>query len=518
MKNWRATLASIARSDALLPARSDALLPTLLAFLTLAYSLRYHEPWRDEAHTFVLAREVPLRLFLPVAHVEGAPMAFHLMLKVLGFVLPGQLALALGAAIGYAVLLFGIQQVLRAMEVSRPLAALGVLFLACTDAITYEFGIIARPYGFGLGLALLTIAELLRALDSRRPNELLLTAGVYAGCSTLMSTHAGCIAGAAVVAYGIAAVARGERLRAVLPLVAFVPCFLLEAWIIGETPRAVPPTVVANPTWNYAVDLAKTFYLQGLGPTRWWFTQAEYAAYDARQVDVPMHLALVIATARAFFASRRSATRAGYALMTVFVSWLPLTYILVLRYGGWFRHWFHLWLPAIVFGLGGLLGRSRLLPKLSIAVSLVGLYYILPWWQGQTWALQQTLERDRTEMFSETKVVAPLFPLGSRVVGTYDWLIEPMLMWRPDLTMRASSGQGRYFRYIQPDPLWDERVPVEGLVTEECAATPTEPVYLVSQSGMGSRCLSHVEHPQRAEAWEHLEVYAVNCTCWAASR
>lgn len=510
MKNWRATLASIARSD--------ALLPTLFALLTLVYSLRYHEPWRDEAHTFVLAREVPLRDFLAVAHMEGAPPLFHLMLKLFGVFMPGQLALALGNAIGYAVLLFGAQQVMRSMEVSRPLAALAVVFLATTDMFTYEFGIIARPYGFALGLALLTIADLLRALDTRRPNELLFRAGAFAGASTLMATHAGCIAGAALVAYGIAAVARGERWHAFLPLVAFAPCFYLEAWIIGEAARATPPTVNPNPTWTYGVDLAKTFYEQGLGPTRWWFTQAEYAEYDARAVTAPLHLALFIAVVRGFFASKQSASRTGLAVLTVLVSWLPLTYVLVLRYGGWFRHWAHLWIPAIVLALGGLLGRSRLLPRASILVSLAGLWYFVPWWQGQNWALRETLTRDRTELLSETKNVAPLLPLGSRVVGTYDWLIEPMLMWRPDLTMRASSGNGRYFRYIIPDVLWDQKVPAEELVTEECNATPTEPVYFVSQGPMGGRCLSRVEHPQRMEAWEHLEVYAVNCTCWVAGR
>ena len=506
MKTWRSTLAAILRSD--------ALLPTLFALLTLVYSLRYHEPWRDEAHTFILAREVPLRDFLRVAHVEGAPMAFHLLLKFLGVFFPGQIALAFGNAMGYAVLLYGAQQVLRSMEVSRPLAALAVVFLATTDAFTYEFGIIARPYGFALGLALLTIADLLRALDTRRPNELLLRAGVFAGASALTATHAGCIAGAAVVAYGIAAVARGERWHAFLPFVAFLPCFYLEAWIISDVPRAVAPTVNPNPTWTFGVDLAKTFYEAGLGPTRWWFTQAEYAEYDAREVTAPLHLALFIAVVRGFFASKKSASRTVLAVLTVLVSWMPLTYVLVLRFGGWFRHWVHLWIPAIVLGLGGLLGRSRLLPRASVLVSLLGLWYFVPWWQGQNWALRETLSRDRTELLSETKNVAPLFPLGSRVVGTNDWLIEPMLMWRPDLTMRASSGNGRHFRYIVPDPLWDEKVPLDGLVTEECAATPTEPVYLVSQSPMGGRCMSRVEHPQRAEAWEHLEVYAVNCTCW----
>lgn len=508
MKEWRQTLASVARND--------ALLPTVLAVLTLAYSLRYHEPWRDEAHTFVLAREVPLNHFLPVAHMEGAPMAFHLMLKILGVFFPGQVALALGSAIGYAVLLYGIQQVMRSMEVSRPVAAVAVFLMACTDGITYEFGIIARPYGFGLGLALLTIAELIRALESRRPNELLLRAGVFAGGSLMMATHSGCVAGAALVAYGIVALSRGERLHALLPAVAFLPCFLLEGWIISDAPRATPPMVNPNPTWSLVMDMAKTFYEQGLGPSRWWFSQAEYADYDARAVTAPMHLALVIALARSFFGSRKGATRAGYALLTVLVSWIPLNYILLLRYGGWFRHWYHLWLPAIALGLGGLLGRTRLLPRASLVVSLVGLYYMFPWWQGQNWALQKTLERDGTQLLSETKAVAPLLPHGARVVGTADWLIEPILMWRPDLIMRSSSGRGRYFRYVIPDALWDEKVPYEGLVRQECEATPTEPVYLMSQSPVANKCLSHVDHPWRKDAWEHIEVYAVGCTCWMA--
>ena len=508
MKKWRAALASTAGSD--------AILPTLFALLTLGYSLRYHEPWRDEAHTFILAREVPLRQFLDVAHMEGAPPLFHLLLKLLGVFLPGQFALALGNSIGFAVLLFGAQQVLRSMDVSRPLAALAVVFLGTTDAFTYEFGIIARPYGFALGLALLTIADLLRSLDARRPNELLLRAGVFAGASTLMATHAGCIAGAALVAYAITAVARGERGHAMLPFVAFAPCFYLETWIISDAARAVAPTVVRNPTWTYGVDLAKTFFESGLGPTRWWFTQAEYAEYDLREVSAPLHLAIFIAMVRGFFASKKSVSRTGLAVLTVLVSWVPLTYILILRYGGWFRHWVHLWIPAIVLGLGGLLGRSRLLPRASIVVSLAGLWFLVPWWRGQNWALRETLERDRTQLLSETKNVAPLLPHGARLVGSADWLIEPLFLWRPDLTMRAASGNGRYFRYIVPDAAWDETVPYQGLVTQECAALPTEPVYLITQGPLANACLSRVEHPQRPEAWEHLEVYAVGCSCWSA--
>lgn len=489
-----------------------AALPVLFALGTLLYVLAYHEPWRDEAHTLVFAREVPLTQLLAAAHVEGAPPLFHLLLKTLSVVFSGPVALALGNAIGFAVLLYGTQQVMRAMDVPRAVVAVALGLLVCTDAVTYEFGVIARPYGLALGFAFSAIASLLAALDAPRPRRLLVRAGLLAGAATLTTTHGGCVAAAALVAYFIAAFVRGERRHALIPLAVFLPSFLLDAWIISDANRVALARELGQPTWPGAATLAKSFFDRGLGPTRWWFYSEDYAAYDARAVEKPLVLGLVIAAVRGAFVSRVSARRVGVATLLVIASWVPLLYIFVFRYGGWFRHWLHLWLPAIVLAIGALLHRPRSESRLSNVASIVGLLCFGPWWLGQWWALRETLSRDRAGFISETMHVAPLLPRGARVVGTVDWVVEPLLLWRPDLVLRSSSGRGRYFRYIVPDALWTEDVPYDGLVREECRTSA--PVYLVSPKPIEAGGLARVEHPQRVDAWDHFEIYAIDCARW----
>ncbi len=489
-------------------ARSVAL-PALFAIATLVYALAYHEPWRDEAHTLLFAREVPLTQILAASHIEGAPPLFHLMLKILAAIFSGPVALATGNAIGFAVLAFGMQQTLRAMDVPRAVVAVAHGLLVCTDAITYELGIIARPYGLAFGLAFLAIASLLGALDVPLPRRHLVRAGLCAGAATLTTTHAGTIAGAALVAYAAVALARREWKNAAIPFAVSLPCFLLVAWIISAADRTAPPLEIAHPTPIEAVRLAKKYLEQGLGPSRWWFYPGDYEAYDARGVVKPLVLGMAIAVVRGFAVSRTSARRIALATLVVLVSWIPLLYILVFRYGGWFRHWLHLWLPAIVLALGALLHRPRGGSRWAIAASMVGLACFAPWWLGQLWALRETLARDRTGFLSETKDVVPLLPRGAHVVGSVDWIVEPLLMWRPDLIVRARNGRGRYVRYYVPDGLWTVEVPLDGLVGEECQTG--SPVYVVSQNAVDLPGLSRIEHPQRADAWDHFELYAVDC-------
>ena len=499
----------------------EATLPLIVPWLTLRYWLRYHEPWRDEAHTLLISRDVPWSHMFAVARQEGAPPAFHCLLKILTYVMPGYVALGVGAAIGFGVLIWGIQSVFRALGARPELCALGVLALLDTDTITYELGIIARPYAMGFGLALACIAACIRSMEEKRPTRTLVVAGVLGGLATVTTTHAGCIAGPALLGVGLVHLARGQRARALLPLVVLAPFLLLDFSIIADYPRAQVSTQNYDPTFTYAKDIAETFLKLGLGPTRWWFNAADYAAYAARNVESPLHHGLLFAAAVSFASSKAGARRAVFAVVAVALSWLCLGDILLLHYGGWFRHWIHLWIPAIVLALGVLLalpeGRSYPAILARTTVAVVGLSFFAPWWLGQRWALDETLKRDREQLFSETKAAARVLPKDADVVATSDYFIEPVRLWRPDVRLRSASGNGRRFRYVVPDPDWVKRVDWRPLVADECRGQTTEIVF-AAESTTRDPCLAELPHEHRPQAWEQVYLYRVDCTCWLAKR
>jgi len=160
-----------------------ALTVTLLFLLVGAASILCHEPWRDEAQAWLLARDsTGLSTLLKNARYEGGPVLWHLFLLPLTRLggLPLMSALNLAFAAGAVYLFARFSPFERA---ARVLFAFGYLPL-------YEWGTIARNYAAGVFFLFLFAVFFSR----RRP----ILQGVALGLAANTSVHAAIVSASAL--------------------------------------------------------------------------------------------------------------------------------------------------------------------------------------------------------------------------------------------------------------------------------------------------------------------------------
>lgn len=203
----------------------------LLAYVcVVAWTIRYHEKWADEAQAWLIARDLDLpTIWFHELRYEGSPGLWHTILWVAqhvfhaGYGAIGYIGLAFSIA-GVAVLLF-----------FAPFPRIVRWPLAFTYFLIYQYAVIARPYTL---MPLLAFLAAVFFKDVKRPERVTITLILLAN----LSLHGAILAGCLGVAYlweamkSWAVLEKPVRRRYVGCVVAMSVVFLFLAVILKPTP------------------------------------------------------------------------------------------------------------------------------------------------------------------------------------------------------------------------------------------------------------------------------------------
>jgi hypothetical protein len=333
--------------------------------LTLVLTLR-HEPWRDEADSWLVARDLPLANFIEWTRSIGTPGLWHLLVSPLArtgmpYATQGLLHWALIVA---AAALF--------VHKSPFTIATKVLFLFSFYP-AYQYAVIARSYALGILLAFCVAA----LYPTRFVAPLRYAIAVALLCNA--NPHSSGIAGAVMAAYGIELLISHSRDGRRWTALMIMFCGLVLAFIQLYTPGyVVPPNVISAPWYGAFFEAAARGFLP-------WF-ESELARLWAIAV-----LALVL------IAIRRSLP----SVVIFVLSHVGLALIFTYLWIGGFRH-FGLVLVVTVLALwialydGAEESRSR---RVAVALLNVSLVLSIP-------MTLQFARADFTEAFSGSKEMA----------------------------------------------------------------------------------------------------------------
>ena len=446
---------------------------------------------------------------------RGRRLCSIFLLKLLLVGLPSRAALLGAGFVGTVLLLTGTFAMVATVSGSRA-RALGVVWLlALGETYTYELGVVVRQYGLALGFLCFAVARFHRALQRRSQSDALAGA-LFAALSTATATHAGCLAGGFVLVFAALAADAGRIKHALGALLVYAPGLAVALVCIAPSPDCVAAAnEIVHRTPVEAVERALEAVVGSVASTGWWLVRDE-------PVTDALFLPSLAAVALAAF-SYGASTKARRKLVLlhlggVIVGALPLLYVLVFRYYGYYRHRLFLWNPLVPLACAWLcVDWRRVGAARGLAFALLALRFV-----GETRTLALDLSRDSRGLFSETSVVADLLPASAHVVTRHDWTTVGILLERPDIVLRSGAGRGREVRKLLWDRVSTEEVPIEPLVAEECARAPDR-TFVTTQRKVdpifAPACMLRLPHRTNQTSAvvgrrELLDVDRVDCTCF----
>lgn len=500
----------------------------LLAVAIAAFDLRYHEFWRDEVGALLEARAVPWRDFIEAMRIEGVPPLFHILLKLVGFLLPNPLTLVTVGAIDFAILLWGTYQLLLAISNQRRSSFLFTLAFATTYVYAYELGVVIRQYTLGLGLAFASWAYFRRALAGGRPRD------VYAGTLTaalaaLSSAHSACLAGGVLLSFGCWAIWLRRPWASWRVILWTLPCFAFDAYLAAPYAERTPEAneVQSIPT-GAILPLSLQAIIEGIMPGDWWRIE-EFVPF-AWQTAVAVGrssafwgvlvAALIVVIIR--LVNRHISPRAfHFDVLTIVSSWVPLLIIIVFHYWGSYRHHIFLGLPLVVVVLGHTID-ARIHGMVIRPLQQVALILLVPWFLLQGLLSFGSFAADVRYPFVGAKDASALLAPHARVVTDTDWVSVGMLFWRPDIQLRSTSWNGRPYRFIRADRLWHSHTALVPIVAEECVIDPEHTYFAGNEKSIGplrpcAHARPYVKSPFETQpfAWELFDLFLMDCACVA---
>lgn len=503
----------------------------VVASAVTAFHAAFHEPWRDEVGAVLEASAVPWSRFLHAMRLEGIPPLYHALLKVLTWLLPNHAALLAAGAIGFGTLLFGTYRLADSIARSKR-AALGItLALSITYTYAYELGVMIRQYSLGLGLSFLAIACFREALEPPAGSGPWARRGTLAAAmSVLVSAHSACVAGAALLAFGLVSFATRRPLRAWWPVFLTLPAFALVVYLALPFPERTPETnrVLAQPP-DLAVRFAGQLLVEGLMPNDWWraesflspalnpwFSALRSVAF--RSVVGALALSLV---ARLFGSPRLRGGALAFDLIAATAGCAPLLYIMIYRYWGSYRHQLFLGTPALVIACAWMLGPPAERPPARL-LQRAAPFALAPWLALQLWMAGVNLLADHRLPFSDTQAAAAALPPDAHVIGRDEWQSAGIVFHRPDVHYRSPAGYGRPYRYTIPDVLWHKTTRIPYLIAEECAAAPESVHFAGPRDALTdfAPCATPLPFPGKPFGdhpftWETFNLHTIDCDCVA---
>ncbi|HMJ09844.1 MAG TPA: hypothetical protein VK524_00490, partial [Polyangiaceae bacterium] len=456
------------------------------------------------------ARATNARELWWILRMEGVPPGTYLILKVLDVLFPTK-ALVAFAALGSLVLSFGTYQTLLTLSGRRTASMLATCALGFTDTYFYELGVVVRQYGLSLGLALACFGYLGRALQTGAMRQAV-TGGILAASSVLMTVHAGCLAGGAVLGYTLFSLGKARAGSLLWPAALAAPAFLLTFVVISNHPDRI---AFSNETYQRTFDEAATFLRQVVDNSvvapGWWRpdTTPELKGWISGALIAAAALAALFAALEHLAGLRAW----GFYTIALCANSATLAYIFAYRFSGSYRHHLFLVMPPLIALLGVALRLSSRagLQRMTLQWPLLA---FAPWFFYQYYVCGVDLVRDQQGVFSQTRALSRDLPQRAHVILDGSDHGIGVLLWRPDLKLRSTVSGGQELRYIIPDKHWRDTAPLARLIAEECEAKA--PLFVLSRTdlaGVPAACATRVAESQESLLQESYDVWRIDCTC-----
>jgi hypothetical protein len=225
-----------------LPRTLAATLLILYAAATLIVTL-HHEPWRDEAETWLVARDLPLSQTLTWTRAAGTPILWPAL--VVPFARAG------APYVAQSLLNWAIMMAAAALFLFRaPFTATTKALFLLSFYMAYQYAVIARTYALGILLLFCVVA-----LHDRRHSWPIAYAIVVALLASA-NAHSGAAA-FAVAAWFVFGLVRSRGRAAVRAWVAALIMFAGIAAAVVQLRTSghfIPPNVISPPYWGAFVE------------------------------------------------------------------------------------------------------------------------------------------------------------------------------------------------------------------------------------------------------------------------
>jgi hypothetical protein len=231
------------------PTRAERMLRSALFLVWMvvtAFVVARHEPWRDEADTWLLARDASLSTILSQADSYGSPALWQVLLMA-----PAKAGLPIAAQqwINWTFCAFVVWLIVFRFELPWPARLTGVV----TFQFAYEYAVVSRSYAMGIALVAGSVALW------RRRSEHALAIGALLALAANTSVHALILAAAAAVAIAVDSTIEPRRRLAT--------CLLFGGGLLAAVAQLYPPGSFVEIAPRGAIHRAMAGAVAPLGPT-----------------------------------------------------------------------------------------------------------------------------------------------------------------------------------------------------------------------------------------------------------
>ncbi len=464
----------------------------LQSILIALFHFYFHEPWRDEVQHFLIATSTKgLGGLFSALRYEGHPPFLHLLYRGLDHFVEPRVALALVSGIGYFTLSTSVFALLSTASTAPWLVVLASWLLSLSYVSVYEFGVIARGYGLGMGMAIAGLVCFIRLLKSpgdansggRRCTFAL---GLAFFCAAILtSVHSAILSACFLVPFFLNWFIEKKWRALVLTLAALaLPLVILFSLLRDHTDRmpspmaATPQDLASKLLWvgeqvqmgRYAAEMMSRLYqlfYEFSFPTHWWnFAYSEVPRWFGHK----MFWTLLSLTLISFFFQKGKGRHRLLIVISLIFGALVFDFFFTFLYPASFRHrvfftfpvflliarhWLEYWSPNLRQELKAQLPRVRLRSGTTLFAFLLLTGLSL----SQIAASALALGADYFWYFSQTAMAPAFIPNSPNVMVAVDsdFTATAIALWNPKVKLYSRTGGGRPFTYAKWDRARGER-------------------------------------------------------------
>lgn len=489
--------------------------------LVQIFSFFFHEPWRDEVQAYLIGTSFksPLHL-IEILRFEAHPPILHLLYGLFSFLGAGSITLNIVSFLGSLMLLLGIYNWSKVLTDSVAVARVTCTIVFFTNFFLYEYSVISRGYGLGLGFGFLGFSFLLRD-----PQNLSYACRglLFLSLSCLTSVHSAIFSIAALLSFLAFRIHKKEKHLGLYALF-LIPLGLLY-YIVRHHPDRAFGTVhvtvenlLAN-LWTFLKDPGSTFsffaktFTGVLHPHNWWAGK-----FDVNYTNLVGGMILLTILSVLIFSIVKGNQKYKVQLVTMalFLNASGLGFLFKFFYKGYHRHHLIVFIPILVY-CAILLIDSLFRQKNLLVRGLSGFVLLLifaPQWNGTF----NSFRADYLYPFTHIQALAEALPENGVLYSRAQARLTPVLYHRPKFKLVSNGGLGRSFTYVIWDKKAGELVDEIGVIAKECSGGQ---VFLAERGSTAdwsiTKCIEQIwAYPRDVETTyfsEKMDLYSVDCDC-----
>jgi hypothetical protein len=395
--------------------------------------------------------------------------------------------------------------------------------LGFTHNYFYEYGVIARGYGLGLGLALLGASKSMRA--TKPTNVSLMVRGqLLAGLAMLTSVHVALF----VTCCNLAILSRQYRNRSLAiwipatqaPFLGFLA--ILMSLSIAQRQATIGGVLGLSGFGEFAAtavsgffdfdlwrlvsfldggNLLGRYFLDAIYPDNWWPLAKQLKSTLSpvwRLIFVIMlYFVLVLGSGKLLRKRQRD------LLIAISLTFAGLALFFARAFPDYLRHTLVVFIPLMILFIAFTLTVKSQVMRWSFVLFLSSIVWL------QLLGTARSLRMDQANPFSSTRAIAENLPEGAELLVSSDYKATSIALYRPDVKLRAPEHRGKGFVFVEWDSARNEKASAEDLVTNTCRDG------LVIFTTFEFKCTELQLSPssELAKTDELLSLYRLPCDC-----